>query len=158
MANIESKKLKKRLNLIDAAQRLFMNEGFANTSIDDIVKNANVAKGTFYLYFHDKFDILRVVALNVSCKVLDEAYAHMMGNRGKTLAENVVLIADYIIEYFRKNPLVLKLVERNFSWPLVREQLSEEQDNQLKRLMDECAWTRRCRGARARTCSSCCSS
>ena len=32
-------------------------KGFQKTSISDIVNEAGVAKGTFYLYFKDKLDI-----------------------------------------------------------------------------------------------------
>jgi AcrR family transcriptional regulator len=40
--------------LMDAAERLFVSKGIATTSIDDIAAGAQVAKGTFYLYFPSK--------------------------------------------------------------------------------------------------------
>jgi AcrR family transcriptional regulator len=43
---------------LDAAQRLFVEKGIAATSIDDIVGAAEVAKGTFYLYFSSKEALL----------------------------------------------------------------------------------------------------
>jgi AcrR family transcriptional regulator len=39
---------------MDAAERLFISKGIAITSIDDIAAGAQVAKGTFYLYFPSK--------------------------------------------------------------------------------------------------------
>jgi AcrR family transcriptional regulator len=39
---------------LDAAQRLFLDKGIGATSIDDIASAAEVAKGTFYLYFSSK--------------------------------------------------------------------------------------------------------
>ncbi|MGD1066390.1 MAG: TetR/AcrR family transcriptional regulator [Vulcanimicrobiaceae bacterium] len=44
----------RREELLDAAQRLFLARGVAATSVDDIVAAADVAKGTFYLYFPSK--------------------------------------------------------------------------------------------------------
>lgn len=44
----------RREELLDAAQRLFLDKGIAATSIDDIASAAEVAKGTFYLYFASK--------------------------------------------------------------------------------------------------------
>lgn len=44
--------------LMDAAERLFIAKGFATTSIDDIAAGAQVAKGTFYLYFPSKEALL----------------------------------------------------------------------------------------------------
>lgn len=44
--------------LMDAAERLFIAKGIAATSIDDIAAGAQVAKGTFYLYFASKEALL----------------------------------------------------------------------------------------------------
>ena len=44
----------KESRLLNTAFKLFTEKGMKDTSIQDIVDNANVAKGTFYLYFKDK--------------------------------------------------------------------------------------------------------
>ena len=54
MGKVEHNKRQKRDSLLDSAFSLFINNGFTKTSISDIVKQAGVAKGTFYLYFRDK--------------------------------------------------------------------------------------------------------
>lgn len=48
----------RREELMDAAQSLFLEKGFEGTSVDEIVRAANVAKGTFYLHFRSKAEIL----------------------------------------------------------------------------------------------------
>ncbi|MGB7728652.1 MAG: TetR/AcrR family transcriptional regulator [Candidatus Acidiferrum sp.] len=48
----------RRDELIDSAQRLFLKHGVAATTIEQITSGAKVAKGTFYLYFFSKEDIL----------------------------------------------------------------------------------------------------
>jgi AcrR family transcriptional regulator len=48
----------RREELMDAAQALFLEKGFAFTSVDEIVRAADVAKGTFYLHFRTKDDVL----------------------------------------------------------------------------------------------------
>ena len=57
MRKVDHNKQQKRESLLDSAFSLFIDNGFNKTSIADIVKNAGVAKGTFYLYFKDKYDI-----------------------------------------------------------------------------------------------------
>lgn len=47
----------RRLELMNAAQHLFLEKGIQHTSVDDIVLAAGVAKGTFYVHFGSK-DIL----------------------------------------------------------------------------------------------------
>lgn len=44
--------------LLDAAERLFATEGVAATTVADITGAAGVAKGTFYLYFDSKEQLL----------------------------------------------------------------------------------------------------
>lgn len=48
----------RREELMDAAQALFLEKGFSAASVDEIVKVADVAKGTFYLHFKTKDDVL----------------------------------------------------------------------------------------------------
>ena len=53
---IDKKELKTN-KLLETSFKLFTKKGINNTSVDDITKEAGVAKGTFYLYFKDKYDL-----------------------------------------------------------------------------------------------------
>lgn len=48
----------RRDELVNAAQRLFLKQGVGPTTIEQITTGAGVAKGTFYLYYSSKEDIL----------------------------------------------------------------------------------------------------
>ena len=48
----------RRSELMDAAQKLFLEHGVAAATIEQITSEAGVAKGTFYLYFSSKEDVL----------------------------------------------------------------------------------------------------
>ena len=48
----------RRDDLMNAAERLFLAQGIEPTTIDQITAAADVAKGTFYLYFESKEDVL----------------------------------------------------------------------------------------------------
>lgn len=63
---------------MDAAQALFLDKGFAATSVDEIVRAADVAKGTFYVYFQTKDDVLSALQarfIDSFCERLDKAIA-----------------------------------------------------------------------------------
>lgn len=47
---------------MNAAQRLFLENGPAATTIEQITSAADVAKGTFYLYFSSKEDVLAALS------------------------------------------------------------------------------------------------
>ena len=62
MGKLESNKKKKEDALYNTAFELFTTKGTNKTTISDIVEKAGVAKGTFYLYFKDKYDIRNKLA------------------------------------------------------------------------------------------------
>ena len=47
--NIEEQKNDKENRILNTAYKLFTEKGIKDTSVQDIVDNANVAKGTFYI-------------------------------------------------------------------------------------------------------------
>ena len=57
MGTVESNKKPKKDALFNTAFELFTTKGTNKTTISDIADKAGVAKGTFYLYFKDKYDI-----------------------------------------------------------------------------------------------------
>lgn len=54
----ERKKQETRLKLMKAAQELFREKGYEETTIEEITEKADVAKGTFFNYFPTKDDLL----------------------------------------------------------------------------------------------------
>lgn len=44
----------KKRNVLQAAKHLFIEKGFRSTSVQDIIDEANISKGTFYNYFSSK--------------------------------------------------------------------------------------------------------
>jgi AcrR family transcriptional regulator len=61
----------RRDELMNAAERLFLSEGVAPTTIEHITSGAGVAKGTFYLYFSSKDDVLAALADRFAQKLLE---------------------------------------------------------------------------------------
>lgn len=63
----------RRLQILEAAKRVFAELGYHNASISEIIQRAGIARGTFYLYFSNKrkvfdailTDALRQLALRV---------------------------------------------------------------------------------------------
>lgn len=69
----ESNKAQNKASILDAAEKLFMEKGFENTSIDDVAKAAKLTKRTLYQYFLSKEDLFYGVALK-GARLLTEAY------------------------------------------------------------------------------------
>src|SRR5258707_13413797 len=62
----------KQDRILDAAQRLFVRYGVKRTSVDDIVREAGIAKGTLYLYYDSKNALFAAVAARVCTKLIGE--------------------------------------------------------------------------------------
>jgi AcrR family transcriptional regulator len=67
----------RRSQLLDAATSLFMTKGVATVSVDEIVRVAGSAKGTFYLYFATKDEVVNAVAERIVETVAQRAHAAM---------------------------------------------------------------------------------
>ncbi len=52
---------KRKLDLLQIAYKMFITRGYENTSVDDIIGEAGIAKGTYYYYFESKEQMLEEV-------------------------------------------------------------------------------------------------
>lgn len=118
MATIHQKKSAKQIRLLDAAYDLFTSKGVNSTAIDEIVKKASVAKGTFYLYFQDKYDILDKIVLYKSADVIARALEHLaLAQEGAPLPfeEQVLCFTSFLVDYLQENKEMALLVRKNLA-------------------------------------------
>lgn len=121
----EDKKRIKEDKLYKSAYELFIEKGIKNTAIDDIVKKAGIAKGTFYLYFKDKRDIINKLILLKSRNALNEAIIKTREANIESFQDRGLYFVEYIISYFKNNKLMLNLIDKNFSWSIYRFEVSK---------------------------------
>ena len=67
-----------RRALLDAARAAFGSQGYAATSLDEIVAAAAVTKGALYYHFADKESLFRAVFEQVEREVSDQAVAEFL--------------------------------------------------------------------------------
>ncbi len=93
---------RQRMQLLTAAAKVFASKGFANTAVEDVVKEAGMSRATFYIHFQDKDDLLgelydtgaNALIRNIKCAVQNikdplkrleksfEAYVFMLTHGG----------------------------------------------------------------------------
>lgn len=130
---VKENKRRKEEDLFTAAYELFTTKGANNTAIDEIVKKAGVAKGTFYLYFKDKYDIINKLILKKSTQIVKEAMEVTEKENINDFGEQTIFFIDYVINYFKTNKLLLKLINKNLSSGLYRRTIiNEESSNEVQ--------------------------
>ncbi len=77
----------RRAEIVDAARTIFAHRGFADGIMDEIAKEAGVAKGTLYLYFRSKTEIYKAV-LDQDMKTL-KTYTLSRLDEAKGLREKI---------------------------------------------------------------------
>ena len=132
MGKVEENKIQKKSILLNTAFSLFSSEGIAHTSIANITKKAGIAKGTFYLYFRDKYDLQeQLIALKAG-----HLFQHAMKNSGFEECEDpidqVITIIDDILEQMQKNKALLRFINKNLSWGLFRSAMNRSEVDYMK--------------------------
>jgi len=132
---VNKQKNEKENRLLETAFKLFTEKGTKSTSIQEIVDNANVAKGTFYLYFKDKYEIRDILITKKSKKLFLKALSSMRKNNIQDFSDQIIFIINYVIDELVKNPLLLKFISKNLSWGVYNQTIikiydrpKEEQD------------------------------
>ena len=115
MSRIEDNKLLKRTNLMETAFQLFTSQGIAKTSIADIAQRSGVAKGTFYLYFKDKYDLHEKLVIDKSEQLFRHALEHSGYQSRKGSADKLIAIIDDVLYQLQKDPLLLQFINKNLS-------------------------------------------
>lgn len=76
----EREKAKRRTEIVDAAEQLFFSKGAAAATMDDVADAAELSKGTLYLYFESKEDLLNAVIIR-GILILQTMFEEAVGAR-----------------------------------------------------------------------------
>lgn len=128
MGKAEENKRKKRTALLSQAFSLFMNKGITNTTISEIVEHADVAKGTFYIYFKDKDDLIEKLIAQKAEQLLINAL-DILNKHPKTtkVEDKLVLIADSLLEQLNSDSRLLKFINKNLNYGIYKKALLSEE-------------------------------
>ena len=120
-----NKQKSKENRLLNTAFKLFTEKGIKDTSVQEIADQANVGKGTFYLYFKDKYEIRDILIVKKSQKLFSDALKEMKKNYIKNLSDQVIFIINYVIDELTKRPLLLNFISKNLSWGIYNTTVSK---------------------------------
>jgi len=102
-----SPKRRRRARILEAATELFMAQGYRKTSVGEIARRADVAKGTVYLHFDSKANLL-VSAIGVEERELMQRAFEIL--EGAPEEERLRSLVRLFLTVSRELPLVASLM------------------------------------------------
>ncbi|CAM5432617.1 TetR family transcriptional regulator OS=Lysinibacillus sphaericus OX=1421 GN=LS41612_21565 PE=4 SV=1 [Lysinibacillus sphaericus] len=114
---------KRKRQIITAARELFIEKGFLDTSINDIISAAKVSKGTFYNHFVSKNECL--------IAILDEGREEASNRRHELLYGN----DPTDLEILTQQVAVLMHVNREHNLVQIFESIFHSRDSELKKIL-----------------------
>lgn len=95
--NKENEKQQKRLHIINCAERIFFAKGLELATMEEIAKEANLSKGTLYLYFENKENLFQEIVCR-GLKYLHNKCQESIKN-GENGLEKLILIGKMYHEF-----------------------------------------------------------
>jgi len=86
----------RKQELIETAERLFLVKGYEQTTVADIVREIEVAQGTFYYYFSSKEEILEAI-IERDITALEEDVRQIMSREDTNSAIKLNAVVNSII-------------------------------------------------------------
>lgn len=114
----------KKNRLLSSAYKLFTTKGINKTTIQDIVDAAKVAKGTFYLYFEDKYKLQEELIISKSEEIFNDAIEELYKHSISKFDNQIIFVVDYIIDYLVEQPEILNFISKDLSLGLYEEKLT----------------------------------
>lgn len=133
MGKIDENKRKKKEALFNTAYELFTTKGITSTTISDIVEKAKVAKGTFYLYFTNKYDIKNKLVVHKTQELFDAAGAALEKEQIHGLEDQMIFLIDHLINSLKDDKALLNFISKNLVMGALRSALltGENSDREI---------------------------
>ena len=106
-------KRRRRREIMDAARQEFFERGFHRPTVDDVAARAQVSKGTIYLYFESKEEILAHLLLEGLDRLLRDMQAAYNPEQqtGLTSTEAALrALANAYLHFCQSNPSYFRLI------------------------------------------------
>ena len=117
MNTAQEKKLEKKRRILESAYQLFQKNNVYNTAVDDIVKAAGIARGTFYLYFRDKSDLIEQLLFFKSAESMKAVMVDFHAQAGSfpDLPSYARAFISRYIDFLVSQKEALAVVDKNIS-------------------------------------------
>ncbi|HJX71902.1 MAG TPA: TetR/AcrR family transcriptional regulator [Bacteroidales bacterium] len=104
----EREKEQRRNDIIDAAEKIFFSKGIDNATMDEIAEQAELSKGTIYLYFKSKEELLFAIDLR-AMQILMSLFRESISQEKSTI-ENLLEIGRAYVRFSLEHEHYFKIL------------------------------------------------
>jgi AcrR family transcriptional regulator len=119
----EREKEQRRAEILDAAQRVFFQKGLQATTMEEIAEEAELSKGTLYLYYKSKEDLYLAVMMR-GMGILYKMFEPIVSSSEPTVGK-IVRMTEAYYEFFHKHRNYFRMFYF-FQYPMFHKQVSDE--------------------------------
>jgi len=109
-ARREREKEERRQSILKAAREVFFENGFHRATVDDVAGQAEVSKGTVYLYFESKETILAHLLLEGLDKLIEELEHAYTAGEPLPADERLRRLSQAYLRFFEREPEYFRLL------------------------------------------------
>jgi AcrR family transcriptional regulator len=102
MASTSKRNIKEN-SIIDAAEKVFAKQGFANAKMEDVAKELSISKGTIYFYFASKENLYMAITYRAFQALIDSFYESVLVTKDQDGLEGVVGLMKTFISFSEQN-------------------------------------------------------
>lgn len=99
--------LNKEERIIESSIEVFLEKGIEKATVSEIVKRAEIAQGTFYLYFDSKLSVMPKIAEVMVEKMLEELSKNVTG---ESIEEEIKSVIDTIFNITKEYKSLTTLI------------------------------------------------
>ena len=114
-------KLHRQEEILAAAFEVFAAHGYEATRIDEVARQAGIAKGTIYLYFRDKEQLFRAVVRSLVQKRFDAIAGSFQGTAEQLLRELLSRMYSQVVRNEKVRSIVRLLIAEGGRFPQLTE-------------------------------------
>ena len=114
-------KLHRQEEILAAAFKVFAAHGYEATRIDEVARQAGIAKGTIYLYFRDKEQLFRAMVRSLVQKRFDAMAGSFQGTGEELLRELLSRMYSQVVRNEKVRSIVRLLIAEGGRFPQLTE-------------------------------------
>lgn len=98
----------RKMQILGAGEKLFLDKGFENITMDEIARECELSKGTLYLYYKSKEELFYTLIIK-GMEILIEMFKEGIRNK-TTVQEKMRVIGEKYLEFYYKHTNYFKMI------------------------------------------------